>query len=109
MAAPGRRRSAPRAPGPLDDEAARATALDLLSRKSWTARDLKARLRRRGAPDAVAEAVVGELVARGYVDDADFARTWADVRTRIRKIGPLRLKMELAARGVAPALAAATV
>ena len=65
---------------------ARAVALDLLARKPWTRRDLARRLRRRGAPADVAEAVVADLEARGYVDDRAFA---ADVgRGRGRGSGP---------------------
>ena len=65
---------------------------DLLSRHAWTRADLAARLRRRGAPGEIATEVVDDLVSRGYVDDAAFAR----------------LRMELRARGVAsPVIGAA--
>jgi regulatory protein len=99
----------PRAPRELDETAARRRALDLLARHAWTERDLTARLRRHGAPDMVARAVVADLVARGYVDDAEFARAWAESRARGRKIGRMRLGRELAAKGVAPGLIAAAL
>ncbi|MGH7346422.1 MAG: recombination regulator RecX, partial [Candidatus Rokuibacteriota bacterium] len=60
----------------LDARTARLAAADLLSRHAWTTRDLAARLRRRGAPAAVADDVVADLTARGYLDDAAFARHW---------------------------------
>jgi regulatory protein len=85
----------------LDATAARAAAGDLLSRRPWTARDLEARLRRRGAPPAVAAETVAELVARGYVDDHAFARAWVAARAG-RGYGVARLRAELRARGVAP-------
>ena len=90
----GGRRS--RARGPLerrelDAKAAKLAAFDLLARKSWSARELTSRLRRRGAPDEVAREVVAEMVSRGYVDDASFARFWAESRARGRRVGSRRL------------------
>jgi regulatory protein len=93
--------------GPLDAKAARLAALDLLARKSWSRRELASRLRRRGAPADVAEAVVQELLARGYLDDEAFARWWAQARARGRRIGSLRLRQELARKGIPRDLAAA--
>src|SRR5262245_25831395 len=95
----------PAASRTLDVAQARAVALDLLARKPWTRRDLDARLRRRGAPAEVAEAVVADLEARGYVDDRAFALTWAESRARDRSIGRQRLREELHARGIARPLA----
>jgi SOS response regulatory protein OraA/RecX len=54
---------------------------DLLSRRAWTRAELIARLRRRGAPPDVATEVVTDLAARGYVDDAAYARHWVSSRT----------------------------
>ena len=106
----GRRRLA-RAGSPrvLDPARARAVALDLLSRKAWTRRELLGRLRRRGAPVEVAEAVVADLETRGYVDDEAFARAWAESRARGRAVGSWRLREELLARGVARPLVDAAV
>jgi regulatory protein len=59
-----------------------------------------ARLRRRGAPAEVAAEAAEDLVARGYVDDAAFARQWVTARAA-RGYGAARLRMELRARGVA--------
>jgi len=80
---------------------------DLLSRHAWTRADLAARLRRRGAPGEIAAEVVADLVSRGYVDDAAFARQWVAARAA-RGYGAARLRMELRARGVAsPVIGAA--
>jgi len=47
--------------------------------------------------------VVRDLAARGYLDDAAYARHW--VATRVsRGYGPARLRAELRARGVVPRL-----
>jgi regulatory protein len=62
-----------------------------------------ARLQRRGAPSEAAAAVIDDLVARGYLDDAAFARHWVTTRTA-RGYGAARLRAELRTRGVAPAL-----
>jgi regulatory protein len=45
--------------------------------------------------------VVSDLVTRGYVDDAAFARQWIATRAA-RGYGAARLRLELRARGVAP-------
>jgi regulatory protein len=49
------------------------------------------------------EEVVADLTARGYLDDALFARHWVETRSA-RGYGRARLAAELRARGVAPAL-----
>jgi len=61
------------------------------------------RLRRRGAPAPVAAEVLADLTARGYLDDAAFARHWVDTRSA-RGYGSARLRAELRARGVAGSL-----
>lgn len=104
---PPRRRREPRPA--LDARGARVAAFDLLARKAWSARDLRARLVRRGAPADLAREVVAELEGKGYVDDQAFARWWAEARARGRRVGSVRLTQELRAKGIAPALVAAAV
>ncbi|HWO05340.1 MAG TPA: regulatory protein RecX [Methylomirabilota bacterium] len=58
------------------------------------------RLRRRGAPAEIAQAVVADLTTRGYVDDQAFARWWAEARARGRRVGSRRLRQELLAKGI---------
>jgi regulatory protein len=103
------RRSPVAARPPLDARRARTVALDLLARKPWTRRDLAGRLRRRGAPAEVAEAVVTELEAVGYVNDHAFAAAWAESRARGRSLGRRRLRDELRGRGVARPLVEAAI
>jgi regulatory protein len=93
----------------LDARRARTAALDLLARKPWTRRDLARRLRRRGAPADVANAVVADLEARGYVNDETFAAAWAESRARGRGLGRERLRQELLVRGIARPLAEAAI
>lgn len=108
MASGHRRRAVPSA-GTLDAKAARVAAFDLLARKAWSRRDLGARLRRRGAATDVAAEVVAELESKGYLDDAAFARWWAEARARGRRVGSVRLRGELRARGIPADLVAAAV
>jgi len=93
----------------LDVKAARLAAFDLLARKSWSGRELTRRLRRRGAPAEVAQAVVADLTDRGYVDDQAFARWWAEARARGRRVGSHRLRQELLAKGIPRAMAEAAI
>jgi regulatory protein len=95
-----RRSGEPRPKPTLSEKAARLAAFELLARKAWSGRDLARRLRRRGAPAEIAQAVVADLAGRGYVDDQAFARWWAEARARGRRIGSRRLQQELAAKGI---------
>ena len=52
--------------------------------------------------------MVADLVARGYVDDAAYARQWVTTRVT-RGYGAARLRAELRARGVATPLIEAAV
>jgi len=57
----------------------------------------------------VAQAVVAEMEARGYVNDGAFAAAWAESRARGRGLGRERLRQELLARGIARPLAEAAI
>jgi regulatory protein len=110
VTAPGRRsRGAVGERPTLDAKAARRAAIDLLARKAWSRRELTRRLERRGAPADVAADVVAELAARGYLDDEGFARWWAQARGQGRRVGSMRLRQELLAKGISRELAAAAV
>ena len=110
MASRGRRPArGPRERRELDAKAAKLAAFDLLSRKAWSARELTSRLKRRGAPEEIARAVVAELASRGYVDDVSFARFWAESRARGRRVGSRRLHLELLQKGIPRDVAAAAV
>ena len=93
----------------LDAKAAKLAAFDLLARKAWSTRELTRRLGRRGASPDIARAIVAELQSRGYLDDEAFARWWAQARAGGRRIGSLRLRQELAAKGIQRELAVAAI
>ena len=97
-----------REPRVLDAKAARLAVADLLSRRAWTQSELTRRLVRRGAPPDVAADVVADMVSRGYVNDAAFARHFVETRAA-RGYGAARLTADLRARGVSAALVAAAV
>ncbi|MDQ6772486.1 MAG: RecX family transcriptional regulator, partial [Candidatus Dormibacteraeota bacterium] len=72
-----------------------------------TEAELERKLRRRGCePPAVAATLAG-LKARGYIDDAAFARALAARRARER--GPALIAAELSARGVSRAAISAAL
>lgn len=92
----------------MDARRARLVAADLLSRRAWTRADLTRRLCRRGATPEVAAEVAADLVARGHLDDAAFARHWVETRAA-RGYGAARLRAELRQRGVAQRLIDAAI
>jgi len=106
---PDRARASPNEKPRLDAKAAKLVAFDLLARKAWSTRELCQRLRRRGAAPDVARVVVEDLESRGYLDDEAFARWWAQARAQGRRVGSLRLRQELSAKGIARELAAAAI
>lgn len=80
---------------------ARNYAFMLLSYKARTTAELKTRLARKGfAPDIV-EATIARLVGLKIVDDAGFARQFAEDRVNIGHKGKWRVRGELMKRGVA--------
>ncbi|RIK57581.1 MAG: RecX family transcriptional regulator [Chloroflexi bacterium] len=54
----------------------------------------------KGYAEEVTAAVLARLRARGYVDDAAFARYWVDSRTRFRPRGTRALRYELRQKGL---------
>jgi regulatory protein len=68
--------------------------------------EARALLARRGVEPEVAEDVLAEVAASGYLDDADFARRFAEDRRRLDRWGTERIARELERRGVADDLVA---
>lgn len=77
-------------------------ALLLLGYRARSVSEMDDRLKRKGYTDAVQEAVVSELARLKLLDDAEFAASWVSAR---RRLGPLRLKLELLQKGIQPDLA----
>src|SRR5688500_17427924 len=84
-------------PGP---EAAMEIAARFLAARPRTRWELERRLRRAGADAARIEATLARLAALGYVDDASFARWWAEQRDRHSPRGRRLVEAELRQRGV---------
>ncbi len=93
----------------LDERArARQAALLLLRYRLRSRAEVAARLRQRGFSPSVSDGVVAELAAEGLLDDARFARAWAEHRA-LGQNGPARARAELRRKGVDPALVDETV
>lgn len=75
-------------------------AVALLSMRSRTERELREALRLAAYPETVVERVIERMSEAGYVDDADFAKSWAASRTS-KGMGARRIRMELRQKGVA--------
>ncbi|MBI3449399.1 MAG: RecX family transcriptional regulator [Acidobacteria bacterium] len=76
------------------------TALAALSRRSMTAAEITAHLRRKGFPPAEITAAILRLVELDYVNDARFTAAFIGTRAVSRGLGPGRVRQELARRGV---------
>jgi len=85
-------------------ERAREAALKLLTVRARSIGELRERLSRKAFDGEVCDRVVGDLQAAGLLDDAEFARLWADERVRLRPVGRRRLVAELRAKKVEPAV-----
>ena len=88
---------------------ARDVAWHALNRREHTVADLARTLARRRVEPAVIDAVVGELCEQGYLDDASFARRFADDRRRLDGWGAERIERRLRSLGVDPELIGAAV
>jgi regulatory protein len=89
-------------------EAARGTAIGLLSRRDYARSALKDRLTDAGFESATAESAVVGLEQERLVNDERYVE--AAVAGRIaRGQGPLRIALELRRAGVSPALVAAAI
>lgn len=75
-------------------------ALNLLATRARTVSELEFRLTRAGASTETARAVCSRLLELCYLDDASFARRWAEERIRLRPVGRRLLLQELLKKGV---------
>jgi regulatory protein len=85
--------------------AARRRALEhaarALAKRDRTEAEIRAALERRSTNAAVIESVVAELIADGYLDDARYARRFAEDRRTLDRWGSERIARNLEGRGVA--------
>jgi regulatory protein len=87
---------------PADDRVLRrayARALQALGARPRSEREIDALLSRKFQPEIV-RSTCARLREEGLLDDARFARMWAESRARGRGFGPLRIRRELSAKGI---------
>jgi len=83
-------------------EHARAVAWRALNRRDRTELELRGVLAGKRVAPEEANAVMGELLDGGFVDDARFAQRFAEERRRLDAWGAERIERRLRALGVAP-------
>jgi regulatory protein len=81
---------------------ARDAAWTALNRRDRTVAEMARLLARKRVEPALIETVVGELCEQGYLDDARYARRFAEDRRRLDAWGSERIERRLRALGVAP-------
>ena len=95
-------------PEPLPpEERAREICLRALERRMHSRRELALKLRQKGVPEEVGEAVLDRLAEVGLVDDEAFARMYVTSRQRSRPRGHRGLLAELLRKGIERETAAA--
>jgi regulatory protein len=90
---------------PLELERALALAYAHLNRRERTVHELREHLRRQGVGPEVTGEVLRELRELGYLDDARFARLYAQDRRNLDGWGSERIRRGLEARGIQRELA----
>jgi len=100
-----RRGASPRAGAPGSDRAgrtpqqsAKSYALWLLSRREWSAKELRQRLKLKGYEEPDIEACLALLEQHGLQSDTRFAHS--RVRSKASQLGNRRLRQDLAAKGI---------
>lgn len=81
-------------------EGALQRAYRYLGHRDRTVAELRKHLVGKGATEQIAEAVVAELIELGYVDDARFARQFAEDRRKLDSWGSDRIERRLRELGV---------
>lgn len=80
--------------------AARDVASRMLAGRALPSTELVRRLVRKGHNRDAAQVAVEQLVEKGLINDAEFARHFARTRSRTRRVGPMRLQRELQRFGI---------
>ena len=82
-----------------DDELYTA-AINALSRRAHSVREMRVYLQRRAADDEAVARVVARLKQAKFLDDARYARQFVRARAEIRRQGRFRIARDLRTRGV---------
>jgi regulatory protein len=96
-------------PGPPTHGRALAVAYEFINARERTVAEVRARLERAELPAGEIEAAIAELVEFGYLDDARYARVFAQDKRALESWGADRIARTLAARGVERELIAAAL
>lgn len=85
-----------------DDEVERAlgAALNFLSFRPRSRREISDYFRRKKTESAIVEAVLARLERLGLIDDREFARFWVENRQTFRPRGTRALKAEMRQKGI---------
>jgi len=75
-------------------------ALAALGRRARSKGELFTLLKKRGATDEVANAVLFRLEEQGFVNDYEFARHWSESRQRTKKVARRIIISELRSKGI---------
>jgi regulatory protein len=86
-------------PEPDDAIAVEVTAVKLLGSREHTRKELRYKLNARYADADLIEAVLDDFEQRRLLSDERFAENYVDQRSR-KGFGPLRIRSELAERGI---------
>lgn len=95
----------PRKPVKLDDIGLWDYALRILSRKAYSAGEIRQKLSLRAAPGTNVPAVLTKLKEYGFADDEKFSETFAQSRLRNQGFGRARVLRDLQTKRVAPKVA----
>jgi len=75
-------------------------ALQLSARRDHSLYEMRLKLRQREYPEHIISVVLDKLHGLGICDDRRFAELWLQSRMRKKNEGPVKIKAELAKRGV---------
>jgi regulatory protein len=95
----------PRKPVKLDEGGLWEYALRILSRKAYSAGEIKQKLSLRAAPGANVPSVLTKLKEYGFADDEKFSETFAQSRLRNQGFGRSRVLRDLQTKRVSPKIA----
>ena len=81
-------------------EFARSIALNALSSRAKSRRELETQLAKRGVDEVTAKIVLDRLSDAGLVDDREFAKAWSQSRQRSKGLSRRMLAQELNGKGI---------
>jgi regulatory protein len=92
-----------------ESERAIDLAYKAVARRDLTVAELRARLERKHVPPEAIDDAVAELEETGFLNDARYARQFAEDKRELEQWGTERIAQDLRRRGIAPQLIDAAV